>query len=67
MLTVLAFFKRKWTVGPYNRQGTDRILTLLESQIDRNFDRFELYVLRNIFWVPADAPLPYRQVRPGPP
>lgn len=29
--------------------------TLLESSVDRNFDRFELYALKNIFGVPEDV------------
>jgi kinetochore protein Mis12/MTW1 len=27
---------------------------LLESTVDKNFDRFEIYVLRNILSVPED-------------
>ncbi|KAG0295796.1 hypothetical protein BGZ98_001228 [Dissophora globulifera] len=29
--------------------------TLLESSVDRNFDRFELYALKNLFGVPEDV------------
>ncbi|KAI5805584.1 Mis12 protein-domain-containing protein [Peziza echinospora] len=36
------------------RAGVHKLETLLESAIDRNFDRFELYVLRNILTVPED-------------
>ncbi|CUM65965.1 uncharacterized protein PRCAT00003619001 [Priceomyces carsonii] len=32
--------------------GTGKLETLLESQIDTNFDKFELYTLRNIFMIP---------------
>lgn len=28
--------------------------TLLESTVDKNFDRFEIYLLRNILSVPED-------------
>lgn len=34
--------------------GTAKLETLLESQVDKNFDKFELYALRNIFTVPSD-------------
>ena len=35
--------------------------TLLESSVDKNFDRFELYVLKNLFGVPepVDVVLPH--------
>lgn len=29
--------------------------TLLESSVDKNFDRFELYALKNLFGVPEDV------------
>ena len=29
--------------------------TLLEAAVDRNFDRFELYALKNLFGVPEDV------------
>ncbi|KAF9158550.1 hypothetical protein DFQ26_007480 [Actinomortierella ambigua] len=32
-----------------------RFETLLESAVDKNFDRFELYALKNIFGVPEDV------------
>ncbi|KAK9458996.1 Mis12 protein-domain-containing protein [Lipomyces oligophaga] len=35
--------------------GTAQLETLLEGAVDRNFDRFELYVLRNILSVPDDV------------
>ncbi|KAK9450317.1 Mis12 protein-domain-containing protein [Limtongia smithiae] len=35
--------------------GTAKLETLLENAIDRNFDRFELYVLRNVLAVPDDV------------
>lgn len=34
--------------------GTAKLETLLESQVDKNFDKFELYALRNIFTVPQE-------------
>lgn len=34
--------------------GTGKLETLLESQVDKNFDKFELYALRNIFTLPQD-------------
>ena len=46
--------------------GTAKLETFLESIVDKSFDRFELYVLRNILvvppelvaggWYPAGAP-----------
>ncbi|KAK7208086.1 Mis12 protein-domain-containing protein [Myxozyma melibiosi] len=35
--------------------GTAKLETLLEGIVDRNFDRFELYVLRNILAIPDDV------------
>jgi kinetochore protein Mis12/MTW1 len=35
--------------------GMAQVETLLENAIDRNFDAFELYVLRNVFNVPAEV------------
>ncbi|EDK36714.2 hypothetical protein PGUG_00812 [Meyerozyma guilliermondii ATCC 6260] len=32
--------------------GTAKLETLLESNVDKNFDKFELYALRNIFTIP---------------
>ena len=32
--------------------GMTQVETLLENVVDRNFDAFELYILRNIFNVP---------------
>lgn len=34
--------------------GTAKLETLLESQVDQNFDKFELYALRNIFTIPSE-------------
>lgn len=34
--------------------GTAKLETLLESHVDKNFDKFELYTLRNIFTIPQD-------------
>lgn len=35
--------------------GMAQVETLLENAVDRNFDAFELYVLRNVFNVPDDV------------
>ncbi|OJJ45753.1 hypothetical protein ASPZODRAFT_68712 [Penicilliopsis zonata CBS 506.65] len=34
--------------------GLHQLETLLESTVDKSFDKFEIYVLRNIFTVPED-------------
>lgn len=34
--------------------GSAKLETLLNSQIDKNFDKFELYTLRNILTIPKD-------------
>ncbi|KAI4161227.1 MAG: hypothetical protein LQ342_005018 [Letrouitia transgressa] len=34
--------------------GVHQLETLLESTVDRNFDKFEIYTLRNIFTVPDE-------------
>lgn len=34
--------------------GTAKLETLLEHQVDKNFDKFELYSLRNIFTLPVE-------------
>ncbi|GAO49776.1 Mis12-domain-containing protein [Saitoella complicata NRRL Y-17804] len=38
-----------------SEQGIHQLETLLENAVDRNFDAFELYTLRNIFNVPDDV------------
>lgn len=35
--------------------GMAQVETLLENAVDRNFDAFELYLLRNVFNVPDDV------------
>lgn len=35
-------------------EGLHKLETLLNSTIDKNFDKFEIYVLRNILSVPAE-------------
>lgn len=35
-------------------EGLHKLETLLESTVDKNFDVFEIYVLRNILSVPED-------------
>ncbi|ETN46861.1 uncharacterized protein HMPREF1541_01050 [Cyphellophora europaea CBS 101466] len=35
-------------------EGLQKLETLLNSTVDKNFDRFEIYVLRNILCVPSD-------------
>lgn len=51
-------------------QGIYRLETLLESAIDKHFDLFEIYVLRNTFALKTEL-IPYmaltHQVRPSPP
>lgn len=34
--------------------GVHQLETLLQSTVDRNFDKLEIYVLRNVLSVPAD-------------
>lgn len=36
-------------------QGVHQIETFLENVVDRNFDAFELYALRNIFMIPENV------------
>lgn len=47
--------------------GMAQVETLLENAVDRNFDAFELYVLRNVFNVPDEVEgylrLQHHQVR----
>jgi kinetochore protein Mis12/MTW1 len=35
-------------------EGLHKLETLLESTVDKNFDKFEIYVLRNILSVPEE-------------
>lgn len=35
-------------------EGLQKLETLLNSTVDKNFDRFEIYVLRNVLAVPSD-------------
>ena len=35
-------------------EGLHKLETLLNASVDKNFDKFEIYVLRNILSVPAD-------------
>lgn len=50
--------RRKDAGDPYTEeeiiQGIATLDTLLETQVDYNFDKFELYTLRNILMLPAD-------------
>ena len=46
----------------FHMQGLDQVVTLLEAALDRNFDKFELYVLKNIFRFPQSLVLPHHQV-----
>jgi kinetochore protein Mis12/MTW1 len=52
-------------------KGVHSLETLLESAVDRSFDRFEIYVLRNILTVPEDlvpwVRLAHHKVFPHPP
>ena len=44
------------------QHGIDQVVSLFESAIDINFDKFELYVLKNIFRIPPNTVLPHQQV-----
>lgn len=50
--------KRMDKDSPYTKQdieqGVATLETLLETQVDNNFDKFELYTLRNILMLPQD-------------
>lgn len=47
--------------------GTQQLETLLCSNIDRNFDKFELYVMRNILTIqPEDVDWVYLKHYEGP-
>lgn len=35
-------------------EGLHKLETLLEATVDKNFDKFEIYVLRSVLSVPAD-------------
>jgi kinetochore protein Mis12/MTW1 len=35
-------------------EGLQKLETLLNATVDKNFDKFEIYVLRNILSVPAE-------------
>ncbi|CCH45293.1 hypothetical protein BN7_4875 [Wickerhamomyces ciferrii] len=37
--------------------GTAKLETLLENTLDKNFDKFELYALRNILTIPSNLPI----------
>lgn len=39
---------------PEVEEGCHRLETLLESNVDRNFDKLEIYVLRNVLSVPGE-------------
>lgn len=43
-------------------EGLHSLETLLNSTVDKNFDKFEIYVLRNILTLPADL-TPYVRLR----
>lgn len=45
-------FGDKKTIREEIQIGTAKLETLLESNVDKNFDKFELYALRNIFTIP---------------
>jgi len=42
--------------------GLHQLETLLETNVDKAFDKFEIYVLRNILTVPGDL-LPYVRLK----
>lgn len=43
-------------------EGLHKLETLLESNVDRNFDKLEIYVLRNVLSVPGDL-VPWVRLR----
>ena len=43
-------------------EGVHKLETLLESNVDRNFDKLEIYVLRNVLSVPGDL-MPWVRLR----
>ncbi|PVU86869.1 hypothetical protein BB559_006368 [Furculomyces boomerangus] len=47
------FVEAEMGVGIETDQAINKAETLLEHAIDRNFDKFEIYALRNIFNIPA--------------
>ncbi|KAK5047734.1 hypothetical protein LTR84_006399 [Exophiala bonariae] len=47
-------------------EGLHQLETLLNSTVDKNFDKFEIYVLRNILSVPADLGISYPPPENGP-
>ncbi|OBA21724.1 Mis12-domain-containing protein [Metschnikowia bicuspidata var. bicuspidata NRRL YB-4993] len=56
MTDQIAAAERNGEVFPYAeiRSGTAELETLLVSHVDKNFDKFELYTLRNILTMPRD-------------
>ncbi|ORY01219.1 Mis12-domain-containing protein [Basidiobolus meristosporus CBS 931.73] len=46
------FVESELGANEHVEQGINQIETLLESAVDKNFDIFELYVLKNIFTIP---------------
>ncbi|KAK9761796.1 hypothetical protein K7432_013046 [Basidiobolus ranarum] len=47
------FVESELGANEHVEQGINQIETLLESAVDKNFDIFELYVLKNIFTIPS--------------
>ncbi|RKP34092.1 centromere protein Mis12, partial [Dimargaris cristalligena] len=58
------FITKEMGECPEAEQGIHQIETLLENAVDKYFDIFELYSLRNIFSIPPDAniTLPHHEV-----
>ena len=41
-----------------NEKGMQQTASLLESCVDKNFDRWELFCLQHVFYIPPSTPLP---------
>ncbi|KAG9072737.1 hypothetical protein KI688_000513 [Linnemannia hyalina] len=46
---------KNYDVKVESAKGMHKFETLLEAAVDKNFDRFELYALKNLFGVPEDV------------
>eukprot|EP00940_MAST-03C_sp_MAST-3C-sp2_P001050 g1050.t1 len=52
-------FKGQETKGSFIRAGSDELMGKMRGAFDRNFDKLEIYMLRNIFHVPDDICIEY--------
>jgi Mis12 protein len=65
-LTVLQASEESSLISPFQmEEGLLKLLTLMESAVDKNFDLFEMYLLKNIFRFPPslvshEVPSSYR-------